>query len=97
MMEIQERSYRSTLQFLVDDMKSEIKAVRKDVDELKLSSQFVSSKFDDLKNSDQLKIEMEQFEDRIKLFEANLEEEDYYSFEGRFEELEKKHEYSGTT
>ena len=37
MMEIQECSYRSTLQFLVDDMKSEIKAVRKDVDELKLS------------------------------------------------------------
>ena len=94
MMEIQERSYRSTLQFLVDDMKSEIKAVRKDVDELKLSSQFVSSKFDDLrKNSDQLKIKMEQIEDRIKLLETNLEEEDYYSFESRFEELEKKHEY----
>ena len=85
-MEIQERSYRSTLQFLVDDMKSEIKAVRKDVDELKLSLQFVSSKFDDLKkNSDQLKIKMEQIKDRIKLLETNLEEEDYYSFESRFE------------
>ena len=94
MMEIQERSYRSTLQFLVDDMKSELKVVRKDVDELKLSSQFVSSKFDDLKKtSDQLKIKMEQIEDRIKLLETNLEEEDYYSFESRFEELEKKHEY----
>ena len=36
---------------------------------------------------------MEQIEDRIKLLEANLEEEDYKSFESRFEELEKKHEY----
>ena len=75
-------------------MTSEIKAVRKDVDELKLSSQFVSSKFDDLKkNSDQLKIKMEQIEDRIKLLETKLEEEDYYSSESRFEELEKKYEY----
>ena len=74
-------------------MKSEIKAVRKDVDEFTLSSQFISSKFDNLKNSDQLKIKMEQIEDRIKLLETNLEEEDYYSLESRFKELEKKHEY----
>ena len=36
---------------------------------------------------------MEQIEDRIKLLETNLEEEDNYSFESRFEELEKKHEH----
>ena len=94
MMEIQERLYHSTLQFLADDMKSEIKAVRKDADELTLSSQFISSKFDDLKkNSDQLQIKIEQIEDKIKLLEINLKEEDYYSFESRFKELEKKHEY----
>ena len=51
MMEIQDRAYRSTLQILVNDMKSEIKSVKKDVEELKLSTQFMSSKFEDQKNN----------------------------------------------
>ena len=50
-MEIPDRAYRSTLQILVNDMKSENKSVKKDAEELKLSTQFMSSKFEDQKNN----------------------------------------------
>ena len=51
MMEIQDRTYRSTLQILVNDMKSQIKSAKKDAEELKLSTQSMSSKFEDQKKS----------------------------------------------
>ena len=51
MLEIQNRSYRTTVQMLVDDVKSEVKlgSLRKDVDDLKLSLQFTQGQVDDHK------------------------------------------------
>ena len=98
MMEIQDRAYRSTLQILVNDMKSEIKSVKKDVEELKLSTQFMSSKFEDQKNNiEQRKMKVEQIEDRVKILESNLSnsslDDEYYDHESRLEDLENKHKY----
>ena len=98
MMEIQDRAYRSTLQILVNDMKSEIKSVKRDVEELKLSTQFMSSKFEDQKiNIEQRKMKVEQIEDRVKILESNLSnsslDDEYYDPESRLEDLENKHEY----
>ena len=98
MMEIQDHAYRSTLQILVNDMKSEIKSVKKDVEELKLSTQFMSSKFEDQKNNiEQRKMKVEQIEDRVKILESNLSnsslDDEYYDHESRLEDLENKHEY----
>ena len=98
MMEIQDRVYRSTLQILVNDMKSEIKSVKKDVEELKLSTQFMSSKFaDQKKNIEQRKMKVEQIEDRVKVSESylsnSLVDNEYYDHESRLEDLENKHVY----
>ena len=98
MMEIQDRAYRSTLQILVNDMKSEIKSVKKDVEELKLSTQFMSSKFEDQKNNiEQRKMKVEQIEDWVKILESNLSnsslDDEYYDHESRLKDLENKHEY----
>ena len=98
MMEIQDRAYRSTLQILVNDMKSEIKSVKKDVEELKLSTQFMSSKFEDQKNNiEQRKMKVEQIEDWVKILESNLSnsslDDEYYDHESSLEDLENKHEY----
>ena len=49
MLEIQNRSYRTTVQMLVDDVKSEVRSLRKDVDDLKLSLQFTQGQVDDYK------------------------------------------------
>ena len=42
MMEIQDRAYRSTLQILVNDMKSEIKPGKRTLKNSNLSTQFMS-------------------------------------------------------
>ena len=39
-LETQDRAYRNTLQIFMDDMKSEIRILRKDVEDLKVSLQF---------------------------------------------------------
>ena len=70
MMEIQDHAYRSTLQILMNDMKSEIKSVKEDAEELKLSTQFMSSKFEDQKkNLEQRKMRVQQIEDWVKVSE----------------------------
>ena len=51
-------------------MKSEINSVKKDVEEPKLSTQFMSSKFEDeKKNLEQRNRKVEQIEDRVKVSE----------------------------
>ena len=78
-------------------MKSGIKSVEKDIEELKLSTQFTSSKFEDQKNLEQRKMEVEQIEDRVKVSESNFcnssVDDEYYDHETRLKDLENKHEY----
>ena len=98
MMEIEDRAYRSSLEILVNDMKSEIKSVKKDVEELRLSTQFMSSKLEDQKkNIEQRKMNVEHIEDRVKVLESNLSkssvDNECYDHETRLEDLENKQEY----
>ena len=45
-LEAQDRSYRTTLQLLMDDMKQEISNLRKDVEDVKICLQFNQGEID---------------------------------------------------
>ena len=53
MLAAQERAYKTTTQLLVDDMRSEIRSLRSEVDELKESVKFTSAKYGELKEKSQ--------------------------------------------
>ena len=55
-LEIQNRAYRTAVQMLVDDVKSEARSLRKDFDNLKLSHQFTQGQVDDHKISETTKV-----------------------------------------
>ena len=70
--EAQDRSYRTTLQIFVQDMKQELRMIRKDVEDLKVSLQFSQGEIQNLKkNSTDDKLYAEQLEDRVKFIETN--------------------------
>ena len=48
LLEIQDRSYRSTFQLSLTDMKEDVKSLKKDIDELKHSLQFSQKDIKDL-------------------------------------------------
>ena len=53
MLAAQERAYKITTQLLVDDMRSEIRSLRSEVDELKESVKFTSAKYEELEGKSQ--------------------------------------------
>ena len=71
MLEIQERSYRSMISLLSDDIKLEVRSLKKDVEDLKVSLQFSQAQFDDHKKTvDTVKSKMEEIDDRVKYLES---------------------------
>ena len=50
LLEIQDRSYRSTFQLFLTDMKEDVKSLKKDIDELKNSLQFSQKDIKDLQD-----------------------------------------------
>ena len=72
LLETQDRSYRTTLQIFVEDMKQELRTIRKDVEDLKVSLQFSQGEIQDLKTD--TKLCNEQLEDRVKFIETNMED-----------------------
>ena len=92
LLEGQDRSYRTTLQLLMDDMKQEVRNLRKDFEDVKLSLQFSQGEIDAQKqHSEDTKAKYEHLEDRLKFAESNME--DCYNLEKRCDDLEDKHEY----
>ena len=92
LLEAQDRSYRTTLQLLMDDMRQEIRNLRKDVQDVKISLQFSQGEIDaQKKQSEDTKAKCEHLDDRLKFVESNME--DYYNLEKRCDDLEDKHEY----
>ena len=92
MLEIQERSYRSMISMLTNDIKLEVRSLKKDVEDLKVSLQFSQAQFDDHKKIvDTVKSKMEEIDDRFKYLESYSE--DTYKLENRCEEIEEKQEY----
>ena len=75
-LETQDRLYRTTLQIFVEDIKQELRTIRKDFEELKVSLQL--GEIQDLKkNSTDAKLYGEQ----LKFIETNIE--DTYDLERR--------------
>ena len=63
------------LQIFVEDMKQELRTIRKDVEVLKVSLQFSQGEIRDLKkNSTDTKLYVDQLEDRVKFIETNMED-----------------------
>ena len=92
MLEIQEHSYRSMISMLTDDIKLEVRSLKKDVEDLKVSLQFSQAQFDDHKKTvDTVKSKMEEIDDRVKYLESYSE--DTYNLENCCEEIEEKQEY----
>ena len=52
LLETQDRSHRTMLQIFVEDMKQELRTIRKDVEDLKVSLQFSEGEIQDLKRFD---------------------------------------------
>ena len=91
-LETQDRAYRNTLQIFMDDMKSEIRILRKDVEDLKVSLQFSQGQIGDLKKvTKEEKIKLEHIDDRMKFLEEQMK--DSADLEQRCDQLESKHEY----
>ena len=92
MLEIQERSYRSMISVLTNDIKLETKTLKKDVKDLKVSLQFSQAQFDDHKKKvDAVKSKMEEINDRVKYLDSYSE--DTYNLENYCEEIEDKQKY----
>ena len=92
LLELQDRSYRTTPQLLMDDMKQEIRNLRKDVEDVKISLQFSQGETDaQKKHSEDTKAKYEHLDDRLKFVESNME--GCYNLEKRCDDLEDKHEY----
>ena len=92
LLEAQDRAYRTTLQLLMDDMKQEIRNLRKDAEDVKLSQQFSQEEIDAQKqHSEDTKAKYGHLEDRLKFVESNME--DCYNLEKRCDDLEDKNEY----
>ena len=73
-------------------MKQELRTIRKDVEDLKVSLQFSQGEIQVLKkNSTDTKLYVEHLEDRVRFIETNLE--DTYDMERRCDDMENKHEY----
>ena len=86
LLEAQDCSYCTTLQLLMDDMKQEIRNLREDIEDVKLSLQFSQGEIDTQK-----KHSKDTKDDRLKFVESNME--DCYNMEKRCDNLEDKHEY----
>ena len=50
LMDTQAKAYKDLLLILVDNVKSDMKDLRREIDELKVAAQFSSSKLDDISN-----------------------------------------------
>ena len=48
-MNTQEKAFKSAFKILIEDVKSEVKDIRKEIEELKLPVKFMSGKYDDVK------------------------------------------------
>ena len=74
-LEMQEHSYRSMISVLTGDIKLEIRTLKNDVEDLKVSLQFSQTQFDDHeKNVDAVRSKMEEIDERVKYLESYWED-----------------------
>ena len=86
MLDLQQKSLKATIEVLLDGLRSEIKEIRKEQEELKLSVKFCSEKYEDSKKS------LEKVDTEITAVYAQIKSINKELNEG-FEDLEWKNEY----
>ena len=92
LLEIQDGTYRNTIKIFLEDIRTETRTIRKDVEALKSSLEFSQGEIDDVKKDVEVeKKKLEHIEDRLKYVESCTEEA--YQLEERFDNLELKQEY----
>ena len=85
-LELQQKSFKETIEILADGLKSEIREISKEQEELKLSVKFCSGKYEDSKKS------LEKVDTEITAVYAQIKSINKELNEG-FEDLEWKNEY----
>ena len=85
-MDTQEEAFKSAIKILIEDVKSEVKDIRKETEELKLSVKFMSGKYDDAKEK------IVKAENKINGVHAQIKSINKEMNDG-FEDLERKQEY----
>eukprot|EP00795_Rhopilema_esculentum_P002326 gene2326-17961_t len=86
MMEIQDRAYRSSLQLFMNDVKSEIKDLRKDLNDVVKSISFLSN------DNDSIKVETKANAAAVTNLAQNVDRFEHYVNEG-FEDIADYTEY----
>ena len=86
MMELQDKAYKFTVKTFTDEIKAEIKEIRKEVEELKLFVKFVSASHDDFKT------QLGKIDDEIRGVYRQVEGLNTNLNDG-LEDMEWKHEY----
>ena len=86
MMELQDKGYKFTVKTFTDQIKAEIKEIRKEVEDLKLSVNFVSANHDDFKT------QLGKIDDEIRGVYRQVEGLNTNLNDG-LEDMEWKHEY----
>ena len=86
MMELQDKAYKFTVKTFTDEIKAEIKEIRKEVEDLKLSVKFVSANHDDFKT------QLGKIDDEIRGVYRQVEGLNTNLNDG-LEDMEWKHEY----
>ena len=86
MMELQDKAYKFTVKTFTDEIKAEIKEIRKEVEDLKLSVKFVSASHDDFKT------QLGKIDDEIRGVYWQVEGLNTNLNDG-LEDMEWKHEY----
>ena len=84
-MDTQEKALESAIKILIEDVKSEVKHIRKETEELKLSVKFMSGKYDDVKEIVKADNEINGVHAQIKSINKEMND--------GFEDLEWKQEY----
>ena len=84
-MDTQEKAFESAIKILIEDVKSEVKHIRKETEELKLSVKFMSGKYDDVKEIVKADNEINGVHAQIKSINKEMND--------GFEDLEWKQEY----
>ena len=91
-LEIQDGAHRNTIKIFFEDMRTETRTIRKDIEALKSSLEFSQGEIDDVKKAVEVeKKKLEHIKDRLKYVESCMEEA--YQLEERFDNLELKQEY----
>ena len=87
LLEIQDRSYRSTFQLLLTDMKEDVKSLKKDIDELKHSLQFSQK---DIKDLQDRTVAIEKKIGKCSFKTVNQHDEDLEDVSNQIEYLENQ-------